>query len=112
MSLEDLHQQSQRILQTSVDLANSYIARLKRVIMKQRDMIDNVAAALEQVKSEKAEVLLRFAETEMEVFRLEQELRRMREQSETTVAGQGCSNATAMARQNGYRGHADRPPSR
>ena len=112
MSPEDIREQNQRILQASVDQANRYIRRLNGLILKQRNLIENVAAALEQVNKEKAEVLLRFAETELEVFRLQHELRKVRGESEATADGQEGSNAEAMVRQNGYMGHADRPDSR
>ena len=112
MSPEDIREQNQRILEASVDQANRYIRRLNGLILKQRNLIENVAAALEQVKREKAEVLLRFAETELEVFRLQHELRKVREESEGTTGGEECSNAEAMVRQNGYMGHEDRPDSR
>ena len=100
MSPEAVREQNQRILQASIDQANRYIRRLNGLILKQRNIIENVAAALEQVNREKAEVLLRFAETELEVFRLQHELRKVREQSEATAGGQKCSETVAMARSN------------
>ena len=109
MSLENVREQCERILQASVDLANGYIMMLNNLVLKERSTIDNLAAALEQISKEKLEVQIRIVEAEMEILRLQKHLYKG-EQSLTTAGDQECPETVAMGRQRGYMGHSDRCP--
>ena len=112
MSLEDVQEQSDRILQATVDLANAYITILQELILEGKGLIDNLAAAMEQGSMERVKMLIRIAEANIELLQLKEQLHKHGQSLSTTVHDQDCSEAAAMARQHGYMGHGDRPPSR
>ena len=75
-------------------------------------MLENLAVAIEQGSRENVELLIKMAEANMEILQLKEQLHKLEQSSSTTVHDQDCSEAEAMARQHGYMGHGDRPPSR
>ena len=112
MSVEEVRKQCQRILQASVDLANGYIEMLNNLVLKERRTMDSLATALEQISKEKVEIQIRIVEAEWEVMRLKGQLYKGEQSVGTTVDDQKGLESVAMARQRGYMGHGDRPPSR
>ena len=81
---------------------------LNGLTLEQKSTVDSLAAAIERIREEKAEVLTRAREATIETWRLQEEQR----QSTTLPDDQERPGTVKMARQRGYMGHFDRPATR